>query len=269
MQAPVRGARSLASTATMLAACALACAGFVTLGVWQVHRLAWKEALIARVDRNSQAATAAAPGPARWAAITPDDEYRRVTAQGRFDYGREVLVTANTELGAGYRVLTPLLTAQGSWLLVNRGFVPPELRGQVPHGPEEASVTGLLRLTEPGGRLLLHNDAAAGRWYSPDVAAIAAAQGCDGPVAPYFLDALATQGPGQWPPQWPRSGLTVLRFPNSHRAYALTWFALAALAAAATGLVLLDARRARRSPPPAAGASVTAVTTSPKREART
>jgi surfeit locus 1 family protein len=174
--------RPLGKAAIMLAACALACAGFTALGVWQLHRLAWKEAWIARVDRNVHAAAMAAPGPQRWAAITADDEYRRVQAHGRFDYAREVLVAANTELGAGYRVLTPLRTAQGSWLLVNRGFVPPELRGQVPHGAEQASVTGLLRMTQPGGRLLLHNDAAAGRWYTPDVAAIAAAQGCDGPV---------------------------------------------------------------------------------------
>jgi surfeit locus 1 family protein len=48
-----------------------------------------------------------------------------------------VLVAATTELGAGYWVLTPLRTGPGSWVLVNRGFVPPELRGKVPHGPEQ------------------------------------------------------------------------------------------------------------------------------------
>ena len=45
-------------------------------------------------------------------------------------FGREVLVAATTELGQGYWVLTPLRTADGAWLLVNRGFVPPGLRAQ-------------------------------------------------------------------------------------------------------------------------------------------
>jgi len=37
----------------------------------------------------------------------------------------------------------------------------------------------------------------------------------------------------------------VLRFRNDHLVYALTWFALAAMMAAAFGYVLLDHRRRR------------------------
>jgi surfeit locus 1 family protein len=154
--------------------------------------------------------------------------------------GREVLVAATTELGAGYWVLAPLRTEAGYWLLVNRGFVPPDQRGQVPPADPAQPVTGLLRFSEPGGRLLQKNDPAAGRWYSRDVAAIAAAQGLEGPVAPYFLDA---QGPASG---WPRAGLTVVRFRNDHLVYALTWFALAAMMAAAIVYLLLDAQRGRR-----------------------
>jgi surfeit locus 1 family protein len=39
---------------------------------------------------------------------------------------------------------------------------------------------------------------------------------------------------------------TVIRFPNDHLQYALTWFALAAMVAAAIGYLLLDERRLRR-----------------------
>ena len=241
MDAPARGP-SLAGPVVLLAACALACAGFVALGVWQVQRLAWKEALIARVERNVNAPPMPAPGRADWAKIASDDEYRRVKAQGRFDFAHEVQVAATTELGAGYWVLTPLRTPDGTWLLVNRGFVPPELREQVPRGPAEGEVVGLLRFTEPGGRFLQANVPAAGRWYSRDVAAIAAAQGLTGAVAPFFLDEVAAPGMAT---RWPRPGLTVLRFRNDHLVYALTWFALAAMMAAAFGYVLLDHRRRR------------------------
>jgi surfeit locus 1 family protein len=53
-----------------------------------------------------------------------------------------------------------------------------------------ARVIGLLRMTEPRGGFVRHNDAAANLWYSRDVQAIAAARGLTR-VAPYFIDAEA------------------------------------------------------------------------------
>jgi surfeit locus 1 family protein len=97
------------------------------------------------------------------------------------------------------------------------------------------TVTGLLRASEPGGGFLRANDPADGRWYSRDVAAIAEAEGV-GPVAPYFIDAGATPNPRGLPV----GGLTVVSFRNTHLAYALTWFALAAL------VVVLTIRATRR-----------------------
>lgn len=242
MEAPGRSPHKRGWFVAMLAAFALACAGFVALGLWQVERLGWKQDLVARVERNVNAAPAAVPEPSQWAAVAPRDEYRRMVARGRYDFDREVLVAATTELGGGFWVLTPLRTAEGTWLLVNRGFVPPEQRTQVPRGAPDQSVTGLLRFTEPERRLLQKNDPAAGRWYSRDVAAIAAKQGLQGPVAPFFLDARAEQGATGWP----RAGLTVLQFRNHHLVYALTWFALAAIMAGAIAYLLLDDSRGRR-----------------------
>lgn len=221
----------------------LLCAGFAALGVWQVERLGWKQALVARVERQLHAEPVPAPGPESWAGLTRErDEYRRLRVQGRFDDRRQVLVRASTDLGPGFWVLAPLRTPDGWWLLVNRGFVPPDQREGFPPGGEANGRAGLLRFSEPGGSLLQANDPAAGRWYSRDVAAIAAAQGLQGPVAPYFVDLQAAPGA----PGWPRAGLTVLRFSNNHLMYAITWFALAAMVAAALGYVLLDERRLRR-----------------------
>ena len=145
------------------------------------------------------------------------------------------MVEALTERGPGFWVVTPLRTARGV-ILVNRGFVPPERR--LPATRLQArtagmvTVTGLLRLSEPEGRVLRANRPGEDRWYSRDVAAIARRRAL-GPVAPYFIDADATPSPGGVPV----GGLTVVQFRNPHLVYALTWFALAALAVA--GLVLL------------------------------
>jgi surfeit locus 1 family protein len=245
-----RNPRSMAWLALVLAFAVLACAGFVALGVWQVNRLAWKEALIAQVDRQLRATPTDVPKPPAWPALRREqDEYRRLHAQGRFDFHREVLVRASTELGAGYWVLTPMQLAGGEWLLVNRGFVPPDLRDQVPHGDALQTVIGLLRFSEPGGSLLQKNEPTQGRWYSRDVAAIAAAQHLTGQVAPFFIDAQVGAGAGPGASgDWPRAGLTVIHFTNNHLAYALTWFALAVIMAAAIGYLMAHERRLRGRP---------------------
>lgn len=230
-------ARPLLATAAVVAAIAL----FVGLGIWQVQRLAWKRDLIERVDARLAAAPVAAPGPREWATLTRDgDEYARVAATGRLIHDREVRTLAVTDLGSGYWVMTPLATPEFT-VLVNRGFVPQERRDPATRAEGQVAGTvtvgGLLRLSEPGGGFLRANDPGGGRWYSRDVAAIAAAQGLAGPVAPYFIDADATANPGGLPV----GGLTVVHFRNTHLSYALTWFALA------LGLAWL-ALRARRRP---------------------
>jgi surfeit locus 1 family protein len=239
-----------AARAALLAFLLAAFAAFAALGVWQVERLGWKRELIARVERNVRAAPVAPPAKAQWGTLTREaDEYRRLAVQGRFDYAHEALVRASTALGAGYWVLTPMRTEEGAWVLVNRGFITPEMRERVPHEGDAASVTGLLRLSEPGGSFLQANDPAHGRWYSRDVAAIAAAQGLQGEVAPFFVDAQALTPADR--SAWPRPGLTVLQFANNHLEYAVTWFALAAGVAAAAGLVIAsDRRRNDSSNPP-------------------
>jgi surfeit locus 1 family protein len=205
-------------------------AAFMALGVWQVYRLQWKLDLIARVDARVHAAAVVAPATA-----TVDDEYRKVTATGTFLNNKETFVQAVTERGAGFWVMTPLRKTDGGIILINRGFVPAELRDPSKHSQPagEVTVTGLLRLTEPKGGFLRSNDPAGDRWFSRDVAAIAAARKLDR-VAPYFVDADATPNPGGYP----IGGLTIVKFSNNHLVYAITWFGLAAMTLVA-GVMLL------------------------------
>ena len=215
----------------------VAALGFALLGLWQVERRAWKLDLIARVDARLAAAPAPAPGRAEWPSISQaHDEYRRVTVSGRFLPGRSVRVMAVTALGPGSWLLSPLVTAAGDTILVNRGFVPAEWLEPASDGDQPVTIAGLLRMPEPGGGFLRRNDPAADRWFSRDVAAIAAAHGL-GPVAPFFIDAdAARNGPAR-----PVGGLTIIAFHNAHLVYALTWFGLAGLAGFAAFRLARDA----------------------------
>lgn len=219
------------------------------LGLWQLDRRQWKLDLIARVTGRVDQAPVAVPGPAEWPGVTAaTQEYRHVKLTGRFLNDRETLVQAVTDVGGGFWVLTPLRTDQGFIVLVNRGFVPADRKDialrQAGSIDDHATVTGLLRISEPGGGFLRHNDPAQGRWYSRDVAAIAAAQGLTD-VAPFFVDADAAPHDGGWP----RGGMTVIHFRNNHLGYALTWFGLAAMLLVALAALLrggLTARKERR-----------------------
>ena len=231
-----------AARIALIVAAALASLGFVALAAWQLQRLGWKQDLIARVQARVHAEPVAPPPVT--ATVTQADEYRRLRLRGRFE-PREVLVQATTSLGGGHWVLVPLRLDDGRVVLVNRGFVPPERRAPerhaAPAGPVE--LTGLLRLTETHGGPLRRNEPAEGRWYSRDVAGLAAQLGLAGPVAPYFVDEEAD--PAQ-PQRWPRPGLTVLNFANNHAVYAITWLALAVMSAAAAIYLVREERR--RSP---------------------
>ncbi|WP_395397786.1 SURF1 family protein [Novosphingobium sp. BL-8A] len=213
----------------MLAISLFAAAAFAVLGVWQLERRVWKLALIEAVESRVHAVPASPPGLPEWGGVSAaKDQYRHVVVTGRFLHDRETLVQTATEMGTGYWVMTPLEIADGTVILVNRGFVPDRFVAQRSRLAAPASgpvrITGLLRMSEPKGRLLRANQPSENRWYSRDIAAIASARRLP-PTAPYFIDADASP----IAESWPRGGLTVVAFPNNHLSYAATWFSLAML----------------------------------------
>ncbi len=252
-RAPRRSRSTFVKAVLALAGIALFIS-FLSLGTWQVQRRAWKLDLIERVNTRVHSAPVPVPAAAAWPQVQPPThEYLPVQAQGQWMEGRSVLTQAVTELGAGFWLLTPLQQADGSQLLVNRGFVPAEQRkgfaDRIAAAPQEAAgatvtVEGLLRFSEPKGGFMRDNVPAEDRWHSRDVQAIAQAKGLQ-QVAPFFVD----QGlPGAAvAATWPRPGLTVIQFTNTHAVYALTWYGLALMVVGAAWLVVRHERRKRSS----------------------
>jgi surfeit locus 1 family protein len=230
-------------TAAFAALLAVACVGFVALGVWQIERRAWKHALIARVESRIHAAPSASPPRTDWPAVSEvRDGYRRVRLAGRFLAVPETRTQAVTALGGGAWVLAPLRTDAGDIVFVNRGFVPAGASA-VPPPSGRVEIVGLLRMSEPAGGFLRRNVPADERWYSRDIAAIARHRGLPAAaVAPFFVDAAA----GPDPQAWPRGGMTMVRFRDSHLVYALTWFGLAILTLIAGARLLVSWRHMRQ-----------------------
>jgi len=239
-------------------------AGFFALGTWQVSRLQWKLALIERVNQRVHSAPVPAPSMAQWPQLNAEaDDYRPVQLSGVLLDGASTQVMASLERGIGYWVVTPLCTADGGIVMINRGFFAAGLGGWKPQPAPPAatadacktatapavSITGLLRLSEIAGKLRA-NEPARNYWYTRDVQAIARARGLSSiPVAPYFVDADAASAKAAGPVTvasdavQPAGGLTVISFVNNHLVYAVTWYALALMVAAATVWVIRDARK--------------------------
>ena len=227
--------RWLRLAALALAGCALVT--FVLLGNWQLRRLEWKLALIDAVEtRAFQAPTALPADPVN----SDEHAYLRVTLSGSYRHQHSRRVKALTELGGGSWLLTPLESERG-YVWINRGFVPSGTDSAdwtQPQGPQQ--VTGLLRMSEPGGTLLEDNQPQLDRWVSRDIEALQAASGLYGPEQ-FFVDADHQGEAGSWP----RGGMTRLSFRNNHLSYALTWYAMAVGLVAALFIVIRLQRRSR------------------------
>jgi surfeit locus 1 family protein len=198
----------------------------LALGVWQVHRLSWKEGLIAA--RAAAVAAPAVPAPRR-AAEARGMEFRHVSDEGVLLNDKELFVVAISKTGqAGFHVLTPLRETSGRIVFINRGFVPSALRDRAkriegePRGTVQ--IKGLLRLPPDGppNWFVPANRPDQNEWFWVDLPAMARAEKL-GNVAAFYIDADATPNPGGWP----QGGVTRLALPNHHLQYAITWFSLA------------------------------------------
>lgn len=223
-----------------VAAVFLGCLG---LGAWQVQRLHWKEDLLARMAAQMTAPSAVLPvSPADWRAL----DYRRFEINGRFRHDLEqILGPRSHRRVSGYHVLTPFVLADGRMLLVNRGWVPQAARdparrpqGQL-DGPQ--SLSGVLRSDLKRGQWTPDYDAKARLWYWYDVAGIARVSGLK--LLPVVLQADAAELPGGLP----IAGVTNIDIANNHLQYAITWFALAAVALV---MFVIFRLRTDKEPPP-------------------
>ena len=196
----------------------------VGLGTWQVERLAWKNALIDRIESGMRAAPAPLPSrvenPAEW-------DFRRVSVTGQFLHDHELDLAARSMNGRiGYQIVTPLKRDDGTLVLVNRGWIPLEKRDPAsrPEGLPAGTVTveGVARVPAERGWMQPDNDPAKNMWFWYDIPAMAAQAGGGNPL-PVVIEAGDAANPGGFP----IGGQTNVNIVNNHLQYAFTWYSFA------------------------------------------
>jgi surfeit locus 1 family protein len=196
----------------------------MALGVWQLQRLQWKLGLIAAANANLGAPVISLDQALSMGADAA--QYHRVAVTGRFDNAKEAYVFTTDAQGTPvYHVVAPLILADGRVLMIDRGYVPLEMRDPATRAAGllagEQRVVGVWRVPDAPGLFTPVPDMAKRVWYSRDVMAMAKVDR-ETLAAAVIIEADATTNPGGWP----KGGQTVVQFRNDHLQYAITWFAL-------------------------------------------
>ena len=206
----------------------------ISLGVWQVQRLAWKEGILADID----ARIAAAPGAVPDAPRIEDHRYLPVTVEGYVSQRMLRVLVSRKKVGAGYRLIAPILTRDHGALLIDLGFIRTDAALPIlPNGP--LTITGNLHWPDDRNGSTPANDLAANIWFARDLDQMAATLD----TQPILIVAreMSYSIPGVTPLPVDTSGI-----PNDHLQYAITWFALALVWLIMTGFYLTRTTRDRK-----------------------
>ena len=233
-----------------LASCAALAALFVSLGFWQLDRLDQRRAMNDRVisARHSDPVN---PGEllSTDRTLARRDEFRQVRTVGQYDADHEYLVRGHTvQDRPGAFVLTPLVTEDGTALLVVRGWVPLSPRGadvapDVPAAPNgTVTVVGRVRPPEQGRAQETQVGAFAA------IRRIAVSQLAGEVGHPTYLGYI------ELVEQTPRVDERLVSVPEPeltegpHLSYAVQWFAFAVLAFVGYGIYARREEQRRREP---------------------
>ncbi|MCB9114282.1 MAG: SURF1 family protein [Caldilineaceae bacterium] len=160
-------------------------------------------------------------------------EFRRITADGYFDYASQIILKSQIYYDApGIALVTPFVFADGRAVLVARGWVPadqasPQAIAQLEE-PAGAPVLGLIKPSQapPNGQPSTPPATPQSEWFRIDIPAIQAQM-------PYALEPA-------WIQQLPETGRPIDKLPireepmaldeGNHMSYAVQWFSFALIA---------------------------------------
>lgn len=208
----------------------IGCAILIWLGVWQLQRMDWKERMLAGIQAQIDAPAVPLPQ-------NPDIsmKYQPVTVSGTTT-GEEIDLLSHTkEQGGGYQIVSAFLTDDGRRIMVDRGFVPQELR-RVKRPATRLEIRGNLHWPDEKSSSTPEPNLQENIWFARDVPAMAAALGTE----PVLVVASFVEGDAQGVEPIP---VAIEGIPNNHLSYAAQWFMIAAVWAGMTAALIWRIRQ--------------------------
>lgn len=201
---------------------------FINLGIWQIHRAAWKVQLLKQqAERQAE--------PPRPLSSVPDDPAKAnhvpVRLEGNYDRSRVFLLDNRVLQGrVGFEVLMPFDDKSSNrMVLVNRGFVPMgRTRQDMPVIPplaaDDHSVLGSVYIAATDGRppVAETSNLGPGVTIVEEASPALAARLMNKSFYPHVVRLLKSD-PNALPRYWP----VTMMMPSRHRAYAVQWFLMA------------------------------------------
>ena len=202
----------------------------ISLGVWQMQRLTWKETILADIESRVSADSVALP-------VNPDperDKYLPVSITGHFGAGRLRVLVSRKQVGAGYLVVSPF-HADGRTILVDRGFIRADRT--IPDASKDMVViTGNLHWPDDRNSSTPENDLIDGIWFARDI-----------PEMADYFDAepvlLVVRSLSQSDAPLTPLPVDISSIPNDHLKYVITWFSLAVIWLVMTGYFIIRSRK--------------------------
>ena len=191
------------------------CAILISLGIWQLNRMEWKEGVLARIEARIHGAPEALPAKPTEA----DDEYRTVTVLGAFTGQFIELLAGQKGTSPGVRIIEAFATTDGRRILIDRGFLEDAARA-TPRTAGATEVTGNLLWPDDTDSFTPPPDPKSGLWFARDLPAMAAKLETETTL----IVASRPTGDGIEPVPVDTSSI-----PNDHWGYAIQWFGLAAV----------------------------------------
>ena len=188
---------------------------FCALGTWQLYRLQWKMQLMSEITFGLNST------PIEYSNSIKKN-YQRVVSDGFYNFKDQIyLYSLNQKGKPGFDVITPFETTGKEIVLVNRGWIPKELKKlpEINSTQGSTKITGLLRKIYKANIFKPNNDIKGNIWFSVNLDDMEKFTGKKFNNFIIYLEDIEVKAPS------PRK-ITV-DVPNNHLKYAITWYSIA------------------------------------------
>jgi surfeit locus 1 family protein len=197
------------------------CAILIQLGMWQLRRMEWKEGMLTQIQASIDAPAVPLPET-----VDPSMKYMPVTISGTTTGDEIDVLSGSKEKGGGYQVVSRFITDDGRAIMLDRGFIPQEMR-HLERGPTRLNVRGNLHWPQEQGSSTPAPNLDENIWFARDVPEMAKVLKTE----PVLVVASFVEGDVQGVEPIP---VAIEGIPNNHLSYAVQWFMIAAVWAGMT-----------------------------------